>query len=155
MRRWHLIAASVALGALAVGVWTSPAGAVISSQRAVMLGAGSAGGASCTYTPVTTGTINVAYTGATPSASGGVPAYTFSETGSLPTGLTINSSTGIISGTPTVSGSFPGIQVKVTDTVPQIVNCGSSFTLTIGAAACSGTGLIFTIACNSQYVGIL
>jgi hypothetical protein len=85
-----------------------------------MTGAGKAkpasgGGLSCSYTPVTSGTISIAYTGATPSASGGAPAYTFSETGTLPTGLSISSSTGVISGTPSVSGSFPSIQVRVTD----------------------------------------
>lgn len=85
----------------------------------------------CSYTPVTTGTQNVAYTGATPAASGGVLAYTFSETGSLPTGITINSGTGVISGTPSVSGTFAGIQVKVTDAALTVANCGTAFTLTI------------------------
>jgi Putative Ig domain len=95
----------------------------------------------CSYTPVTTGTQNIAYTGATPSASGGVPAYTFSETGSLPSGLSINSSTGVISGTPTVSGTFPGIQIKVADTVPTTVNCGAAFSLIIGTSSITITQL--------------
>lgn len=85
----------------------------------------------CSYTPATTGTQNVAYTGATPAASGGVLAYTFSETGSLPTGLTISSVTGVISGTPSVSGSFTNIQVKVTDSALTVANCGTAFTLVI------------------------
>lgn len=93
----------------------------------------------CSYTPVTTGTQNVAYTGATPAASGGVLAYTFSETGALPTGLTINSGTGVISGTPSVSGSFTNIQVKVTDSTLTVANCGTAFTLTI-ASAFQGAG---------------
>jgi len=49
---------------------------------------------------------NVAYFGAL-VASGGVLPYTFSiSAGALPTGMSINSATGLISGTPTVLGSF-------------------------------------------------
>jgi hypothetical protein len=85
----------------------------------------------CSYTPVTTGTEGTAYTGATPSPSGGTSPYTFSETGTLPTGLTINTSTGVISGTPSVSGSFPSIQVSVADSASHTANCGAAFTLMI------------------------
>lgn len=108
--------------------------------------AASGGVLSCAYTPVTTGTQSVAYTGATPLASGGSPSYTFSETGTLPGGLSINSSTGVISGTPSASGSFPGIQVKVTDTASNTANCGSSFTLTISSGSYAGPGDIVASA---------
>jgi hypothetical protein len=87
----------------------------------------------CSYTPVTTGTEGTAYTGATPSPSGGTSPYTFSEAGSLPTGLSINTSTGVISGTPSVSGSFPSIQVSVADSASHTANCGAPFTLVISA----------------------
>jgi hypothetical protein len=119
----------------------------------LLLGGG--GGLTCAYTPVTTGTQGAAYTGATPSASGGVPTYTFSETGSLPSGLTISSSTGIISGTPTASGSFPTIQVVVASAASNTANCGAAFTLVIapllpldgistGVKACYSTRQLLT-----------
>jgi microcystin-dependent protein len=95
----------------------------------------------CSYTPVTTGTEGTAYTGATPSPSGGTSPYTFSETGSLPTGLSINTSTGVISGTPSVSGSFPSIQVSVADSASHTANCGAAFTLVISP---SGGALTWT-----------
>lgn len=98
-----------------------------------LLGAGSKLGVTlaCSYTPVTSATQGTPYTGGTPGASGGTPTYTFSETGSLPTGITINTSTGVLSGTPSVSGTFAGIQVIVTDSLSATANCGSSFTLTV------------------------
>lgn len=115
----------------------------------------------CSYTPVTTGTQNVAYTGATPAASGGVLAYTFSETGSLPTGLTISSVTGVISGTPSVSGSFTNIQVKVTDAALTVANCGTAFTLVIApnppvvsfVAAVSATNSGSTFTTSTANIG--
>jgi Putative Ig domain len=85
----------------------------------------------CAYTPVTTGTEGTAYAGATPTPSGGTSPYTFSETGTLPTGLTINTSTGVISGTPSASGSFASIQVSVADSASHTANCGAAFTLVI------------------------
>jgi large repetitive protein len=47
-------------------------------------------------------------------ASGGIAPYTRSLTGALPTGLSFNAGTGVLSGTPTQSGTF-NISVTVTD----------------------------------------
>jgi hypothetical protein len=59
------------------------------------------------------GTAGVAYTSTQFTQTGGVGAVTFSETGALPTGLTL-SSAGSLSGTPLKTGSFP-ITVTATD----------------------------------------
>lgn len=66
-------------------------------------------------TPVLTATEGQAYAGFTVSASGGTPPYAYSLVGTWPSGISINSSTGAVSGTPTESGSFTGLSVRVTD----------------------------------------
>jgi hypothetical protein len=60
------------------------------------------------------GTVGVAYS-ATLSASGGTPPYTWSlASGSLPVGLTLDTTTGGLNGTPTVAGTS-NFTVQVTD----------------------------------------
>jgi hypothetical protein len=67
-----------------------------------------------TTTNLPDGMKNVAYTG-TVQAVGGTSPYAWSIlSGSLPDGLTINATTGVISGTPTANGNFT-FTVKVTD----------------------------------------
>jgi uncharacterized protein YhjY with autotransporter beta-barrel domain len=59
-------------------------------------------------------TLNTAYSQSV-SASGGASPYTYSIlTGALPTGITLNSSTGLVSGTTTVAGSY-AFTIKATD----------------------------------------
>ncbi len=48
------------------------------------------------------------------TAAGGIPPYTFSNTGILPGGLTLNTSTGAVTGTPTTAGVF-SFMAKVVD----------------------------------------
>jgi hypothetical protein len=74
-----------------------------------------------------TGTVGTAYSGGV-TASGGVPPYTYSlYSGSLPTGLTLNTSTGAITGTPTTGGTFAfSIQVKDNLGATAVSSCAGS-----------------------------
>ncbi|MCB1228584.1 MAG: putative Ig domain-containing protein, partial [Verrucomicrobiales bacterium] len=80
-----------------------------------------------TPNPLSSGTVGTAYS-ASPSASGGIAPYTWSATG-LPAGLSINPSTGAITGTPTASGS-------ATITATDANGCFNSTTLTINPFSC-------------------
>jgi hypothetical protein len=76
--------------------------------------------------------------------TGGTPGYTFSiVSGSLPPGLTLNPSTGVISGTPTTSGSF-SFKAKVVDSLGTTGSHTASISccLTIARATVSATGRI-------------
>lgn len=75
-------------------------------------------------------------------ATGGTPAYTFSiSSGSLPTGLSLNTTTGAITGTPTVNGSvsFTG---KVTDSVSATATV--SCTIVVNAPTSAPTSVSIT-----------
>lgn len=85
-----------------------------------------------TGTPVTTGTISVAYDGFTATASSGVESYTYALVGTWPAGITVSSTTGAVSGTPTESGAFTDLSVSVTDAWNQTAQL-DTFTLTISA----------------------
>jgi uncharacterized repeat protein (TIGR03803 family) len=85
---------------------------------------------SATATP--SGQVGVQYVGVVLQATGGTLPYTWSRaSGSLPNGLTLNSSTGAISGKPTKAGTF-NFTVKVTDanhqtaTLPLIIYISST-----------------------------
>jgi len=87
-----------------------------------------------TTTSLPTGVIGQPYS-ATLSATGGTSPYTWSKTsGSLPPGLTLNSSTGVIGGTPTEGGNFNNLQFEVTDSASP-AGTASSGTLGIDVVA--------------------
>lgn len=79
---------------------------------------------SVTCPVVATGTVGTAYSDAV-VASGGTGPYTYAvSAGALPPGLSLNASTGAITGTPSADGVF-GVQFQVTDAVGALgyVDC--------------------------------
>ena len=78
---------------------------------------------------VNTGTVDAPFS-QTFGVSGNLGTVTWSETGPLPVGITLDPGTGVLAGTPTTKGTFP-ITVKATDTNGCFNNPPSSYTLTI------------------------
>jgi len=98
-----------------------------------------------TNSPLPQGTVGASYS-QTLAASGGAPPYAWSLTsGSLPTGLTLNPSSGAIGGTPSEVGSFT-FTVRVSDSASA--SATKQFQLSIG----SNSAPILTISGVSDAV---
>jgi titin len=85
-------------------------------------------GPSITSSPLAGGEVGVAYDGA-PAISGGTAPYTWSvSAGALPVGLTLNTSTGAVTGTPSISGPA-SFTLEVIDAVGGSASQAESFTV--------------------------
>ncbi len=83
-----------------------------------------------TTSPLPGGTVNASYS-ASLAASGGTQPYSWSVSGGLPAGLTLNASSGTITGVPTVSGTF-NFTVTVTDATNSVSSLQAALTLNPG-----------------------
>jgi hypothetical protein len=111
-------------------------GSVSQNSATVNVTAASAPG--ITGTPQAATTVTAAYS-FVPTISGGTAPYTCNLTGSLPAGLSFNSTTGAITGNTSATGTFTGLNITVTDNLGQTGTLGV-FSITVNALpALSGT----------------
>jgi hypothetical protein len=81
------------------------------------------------------------------TASGGTPPYTYSVTsGTLPAGLSLNTSTGVVTGTPDVTYSGGNVVFSVKDQNNVVASTTSSVSFTVGVAAIAPPATISAIA---------
>jgi large repetitive protein len=85
------------------------------------------------------GVYNVAYTGSV-AATGGSGALTYSNIGSLPTGLSLNAGTGAITGTPTAGGAF-NFSIKAADAFGDSATQAYSIAVTYPTLSITNTSL--------------
>jgi hypothetical protein len=126
-------------------LWQGGAGLATNSFSVSVNGSGGGGGNAVTVTSPgnqsgTVGTAASVQVHASDSASGQTLAY---SAAGLPAGLSVNSSTGLISGTPTTAGTY---NVTVTARDGTGASGSAAFTWTIGSSSGGGGG-----ACTASY----
>jgi hypothetical protein len=104
-----------------------------------------------TTTSLSNSSVGLFYS-STLAAAGGFPAYTWSITqGSLPIGLTLNATSGVISGMPTVAGTSI-FTVKVTDNGMPAASTTAGLSIAINPPPARGAALHWCPAKFSQSV---
>ena len=100
-------------------------------------------GLSLTFGTPPTGQVGVPYTD-TLTAAGGTTPYTWSvSAGTLPAGITLGASTGVLAGTPTAGGTS-NFTIKVTDATGQTATQATSITILTGALTIAATASVAT-----------
>jgi uncharacterized repeat protein (TIGR03803 family) len=100
-------------------------------------------------TSLASGDTSVAYS-STLAATGGIGAYTWSvSSGTLPAGLTLAASTGVISGTPTAAGSS-SFTVQVIDSEGNPAKTTANLSIAVVTAALMATPSSITVARGSS-----
>ena len=120
-------------------VVTNVLGSVVSDPASLTVTAAAPPLAITTPPQLLNGTTNMAYS-VTLAATGGTPPYMWSlVSGALPTTMSLNSATGVVSGTPTAAGSY-NLTVRVEDASAPKQFDERSFDLVIQAPCDQGFG---------------
>jgi len=124
-----------AIGSVSLTFTVTDSSSPVQSKSATLPLAIAAPALTITGSTLPSGTDGTAYSSPM-AASGGTPAYTWSiaKGSSLPAGLTLAASTGIISGTPSVSGTF-NFTVAVSDNGSPVQTASAATSLVVAAAA--------------------
>ena len=108
-------------------------------------------GFSVTTTSLPGGIVGVAYS-ATLAATGGITPYAWKVTsGSLPAGLSLNASSGAITGTPSASGTS-SFTVTVTDSSSPTKTASANLSITVSATVPGAPTALGAVAGNTQVV---
>jgi hypothetical protein len=104
-----------------------------------------------TTTSLTNGVLNAPYS-QTLAASGGTGPYSWQQTGgSLPSGLSFNTSTGAITGTPTTGANGTQLSFKVTDSSTPALTATATLSLTVSSSLSITTGSLANGVVNAAY----
>jgi Putative Ig domain len=110
-----------------------------SAAMSIVVATSSTSTLTITSSTLPSGTVGTAYSAA-PQVSGGTPAYTWSiPSGSLPAGLTMSATTGVISGTPSVTGTS-NFTVTVTDNSNPAQTKSAAVSIVVAAHQATGPG---------------
>jgi hypothetical protein len=99
----------------------------------------------CTPAPAP-GEVGVPYSSSPCTAAGGDPPYHYSATG-LPTGLSINATTGAITGTPTTAGTYNSVTIAVSASFTPAQSVSQTITIVIYPP--------LTLTCNPPVPGVV
>ncbi len=130
--------------ALAYGTWASTAPATSSADtnfpRTIYGSFTDAGVITVLPSTLPAGATSNAYN-QTVAANGGTGPYTYSViSGTLPTSLSLGSTTGVVSGTPTVAATF-NFTIQAADTITPFSTGSQAYTVTIGSLVVSPSSL--------------
>ena len=152
----EMLTGSIAIGSAAGGV---SRGGVVTQAMIVQesFGTASVGTPSVSQPNITTTslpvwTVNRPYPNTTMQATGGTLPYLWTATG-LPTGLTIDPSSGVISGTPTATGSTTA-KISVTDILGETDTQSISVTINAAPTITTATLPSWTVTYNNYSVSM-